>query len=539
MRFRITLAFRSFGLFALSVAPAAACVSSVVTGTNETGSSTSSSTGGGTGGGNATPTYTGPTIPDSTTCNVETIASGLTHPSQIVPSGDAVYVVGGSYPTVETITRVPLSGGAPVQVVTETMPANQWLAFSGLVADDSNLYWSLEDGSIYRTSSDGATTTTLVPPTTPTYINVVAVDSAYVYAARQQPGGIVRVPLAGGELTTLIDGPSTNLISGVAVDAANIYWGNTNDNQATVFQAPLAGGAAIQRAAFYSSATSFTWFNNTLFFTKTGNWGSVGANYEDVTGDGSAVQLPTDPTVKPKTVVWGIALPYALGVDASGVYWGAGFNDLANPEPQFMKVPITRIAPNGLVENVTSPTATGGIARCNGGICWTNIADGTVMRAKCDPNPPIPVSSSTPSPACGDFCTTVGDCSGSSCSATCEGLVAAPCEAQGIALTTCLASHFDELTCGAPGCDAESQALSTCRASPTPPTMIAGGSGGGGFDCELDATTSVGHLLSECNPVNGTFACNCYLNNTLVGTCSPGGCDPTCCNPMFNNALSQ
>ena len=476
-----------------------------------------------------------PPVPLSKSCQLATLASGLVHPSYMAASNDAVYVVGGEYPTTETITRVPLSGGAPSQVVSLPM-SNQWISVIGLTADSSSVYWGLDDGSVHRTSSDGATDQLLVPPSQNTFIASFVLDGGNLVASLDQDA-IVSVPISGGPRTTLRQGQDTSFIVSLSLDATNFYWVNCNHDGSgcSVLEAPRSGGASTT-VAHVLDAHIVGVTGNAPYVVNRGSWEWTPNSGQRNEGNGSVFTMPLGPGQKPETLAWGLGSPLAAA-DASGVYWGAGLNAWQTPPPiNFSSVPITRRSANGVFENVALDVAVGDIVPCNGGICWSDVKSGTVTRAVCEPNASPPSGTPSPLAVCNDFCGVVGDCAGGSCDATCDALVAAPCESQGAALAVCLEMHFDELSCAATGCDAETQALSACRGPQVPPTMMGGGGGTGPLGCESDAFTSSGELWGLCTSSTTGVVCTCYVNHTPVGSCTPNGCDPSCCNSAYGNA---
>ncbi len=182
-------------LFAWSGA-LAACGNSVVrlSGAGSTGVGTGGAATGGAGGAAAT---TGSGIgppPPSTTCTLDTLASGLAHPQGIMAASDAVYVLADT-PSSSELLRVPLAGGAPVVVADASGDS---VGETGTVAvDGSHIAWVSSDGSLRVMPTGGGATTLVVGSGGPALTQLVLSNDA-VYAA-SDGAEVLRFPLAGGD----------------------------------------------------------------------------------------------------------------------------------------------------------------------------------------------------------------------------------------------------------------------------------------------------------------------------------------------------
>ena len=143
---------------------------------------------------------------------------------------------------------------------------------------------------------------------------------------------------------------------------------------------------------------------------------------------------------------------------------------------------------------------------------------------------------------CGDFCSKVGSCI-NNCHGACTGYQLAPCEAQGIAVVTCITQTFVPETCAPPegACANEFAALMACR-STQPQQCVSGGGGGNNTSCSVSQICAGGEEKVICNAEGDAMACSCFLNSIAVSTCQaplrsghggiPASCslDTSCCN---------
>lgn len=147
---------------------------------------------------------------------------------------------------------------------------------------------------------------------------------------------------------------------------------------------------------------------------------------------------------------------------------------------------------------------------------------------------------------CDQFCAATGSCF-EDCHTTCQALQAAPCEAEGTALVSCMSSSYDAVGCTPTG-DCATQAytaFSACHAAApsdcAPLTCTASAS-----SCACTAQCAAGERKTLCTlHKNGEAECSCYLGGILFLTCgtlptttpnSPAQCaltDESCCGKLL------
>ncbi len=150
------------------------------------------------------------------------------------------------------------------------------------------------------------------------------------------------------------------------------------------------------------------------------------------------------------------------------------------------------------------------------------------------------------------FCGAVGDLCFDNCHLACEDLLVDPCAAEGEAYVKCMTTGWNASACEATGCDDAHAACATCRAK-THPVCLPGG--GGGFQappndaqCSYLSYCNSGQEKTICDISATAMTCNCYLDATLLGSCTFDGavpfnngpdvfiaCSPEtgCCNAVF------
>jgi hypothetical protein len=189
-------------------------------------------------------------------------------------------------------------------------------------------------------------TTTLVSGS---YAYSLAVDSSYVYLASSQ--GVLRVPLTGGTPQPLTGSQDAYA---VAVDSSHVYFtgdystgGSPKSGSATgLFSAPIGGGTPTLLASAWAMQ---------IVVDDTNVYGAIGGLWAVPIGGGAQttlsskvqpsipaqiavyagnVYVPTSPLGgagitavptaggSPQVLVSNRAMPVAVAVDASGIYWG-------------------------------------------------------------------------------------------------------------------------------------------------------------------------------------------------------------------------
>jgi hypothetical protein len=141
----------------------------------------------------------------------------------------------GDFSVVDTVTRVPIGGGAR-QVLSTTMGAGTQMmgeiAYGGIVVDATSTYWSgasLTAGGIWKCSTGGCgTNASLVLQSAMGGIGAVAADAANVYWVETANllYDVVACPKTGcGSSPTVLATGQTSTLA-IVTDGANVYWVN-------------------------------------------------------------------------------------------------------------------------------------------------------------------------------------------------------------------------------------------------------------------------------------------------------------------------
>ncbi len=531
------------GIAVLVTSGAAGCANSVVTssgnGTTGAAASTSSTstggnaTGGGGGAGGA---------PLGQSCTLQTLASGLTYPSQIHAGSDAVYVLVADSGS-EDLLRVPVTGGAAPTIVTDA--SGESVGATRIVtADAARIAWVDVNGGVDVMPAGGGPTTTLLAPSTSVNLSHLTLGGDALYAATQD-GSILRLPLTGGGAETVYVGPPDTGVQALAVDGATLYFAQIEVNDPLwdnkVFSIPNTGGPTTVLAHFRSAGSSLARSAGTLFVANRGDVsGGPG-------GTGGVLQATLDGSAPPATLVWGLGVGAdGVAADATGVYWSGGQVAFGAMAPAIWPGTISRISANGVWETIVPSVVADSIVVCGDGVCWPDAQAGTVTRAQCSAIVPVPTGS-TPAPACATYCAAMGGCSRVACLETCAHRIAPPTDSQGATHVACLAPHLDPHTCEASGCDAEPSALAVSRAAPPPAKPFQEGGGDSNATasyCQASEQGPAGVELAVCDGNASTASCTCYIDATPIGTCSVPmsqmlndlPCfDEPCCNGLLGN----
>jgi Domain of unknown function (DUF5050) len=140
-----------------------------------------------------------------------------------------VYCTSGSSGKIQTVTKVALSGSAPVTLNSSTQHSAM-----GIVVRAGTVYWNAGDVIESMSVSGGAPTTIASGVVS----SDIAMNSTAVYW--QTSTGIASAPLSGGTPTTVA--LSMPHVQQMTVDDDHVYWTDSTDG--TVMKAPLGGGAA-------------------------------------------------------------------------------------------------------------------------------------------------------------------------------------------------------------------------------------------------------------------------------------------------------
>jgi hypothetical protein len=156
------------------------------------------------------------------------------------------------------LLSVPLCGGSPTTIGTGPggLPAG---SITGIALNDTSVYWA-SFGTILTVSLVGGTVTTLVPRLDPygEPSGNLAIDGKNVYWADPDEGAIMSVPLIGGTPATLVPGAPHSTpgepgsVYYLAIDATSVFWVNNGydvdggvGGRGALLKMPLGGGAQI------------------------------------------------------------------------------------------------------------------------------------------------------------------------------------------------------------------------------------------------------------------------------------------------------
>jgi hypothetical protein len=144
-----------------------------------------------------------------------TLASGG-YPYEVALDDANVYWTDNDGP----IWKVAKTGGSPIKLADQTT-VNSFQPM-GIAVDGANVYFDTSDGKIWQVSKACGGAPLLLASDAGNEPWGLAVDEAAVYYASQQNGTVESVPIGGGCVTTL--GSASGGATGVAVDATSVYF---------------------------------------------------------------------------------------------------------------------------------------------------------------------------------------------------------------------------------------------------------------------------------------------------------------------------
>jgi hypothetical protein len=225
---------------------------------------------------------------------------------------------GGTVTCSAGVVRVPIAGGTPITLATDTAP------IFGIAVDATNVYYADQNNEIMSVPIDGGTPEMLAKTT-----NVVfdlKVGSGALYWT--YPGtpcdagvcgdGVMAMPLDGGAPTTLASGQGSPGI--FAVDSTNVYWSANNGESFAVMTVPVSGGTPTTLAAGSGDLFGLTW-DATSFYWLTGD-GRVTTMLRD---GGAETTLavgqysPRDILVSPTSLFWADYASVAYEADSGAI----------------------------------------------------------------------------------------------------------------------------------------------------------------------------------------------------------------------------
>jgi hypothetical protein len=275
-------------------------------------------------------------------------------------------------------TGQPLSagsndGGLGAQQTPTTL-AKLSSMIDGFAMDDDNLYFTSEDGSLYRLAKTGTSPpTSIAPATAPgsNFTEALAVDDTSLYWTAfgngVSTGVIFSVPKTGGSPIALAQEQSRP--AGIVVDDTSIYWTdqgtpspasdlNGGEILGAILSMPKAGG--VRPTVLHSDPN----VPDALTLDATGViWCAAHAIVRVPKTGGTAVTLAT------ATVAWGSS---NLVVAGDTLYWGAEQGDWSLQSVSLGGGSVTTLA--------TPIDAPGGIQALGSSIFW-NVANGMSVGA--------------------------------------------------------------------------------------------------------------------------------------------------------------
>jgi hypothetical protein len=120
------------------------------------------------------------------------------------------------------IWKVAKTGGSPIKLADQTT-VNSFQPM-GIAVDGTNVYFETSDGKIWQVSKACGGAPLLLASDAGNEPWGIAVDDTAVYYASGANGTVESVPIGGGCVTTLASEPGTSGCTGVAVDATSVYF---------------------------------------------------------------------------------------------------------------------------------------------------------------------------------------------------------------------------------------------------------------------------------------------------------------------------
>ncbi|HZF55006.1 MAG TPA: hypothetical protein VE093_40425 [Polyangiaceae bacterium] len=305
-----------------------------------------------------------------------TLAAGQHHPTSLALAGGHVFWTNAGEQGKEngSVKRVPTSGGTPVRIAADQAFPSA-LALESAGSDPAYAYWINEDtGAISYASSGGGDFEVLFAAAGAR--NGLAVAHNEIFWATE--GGQIWSATTAGTEDALIaqdqDEPTR-----IAVDDTGVYWTNRGEGAVrraakgadSLSTSPLAWGQD-RPIALAVSDTHVYWLNQ----------GTLKNGYEDgavmrVVRTGTSVETGDEPEV----IAASKKLPYAIAIDDEHVYWTNLLDGTV------MRAPITGgETPKVLADGQSNPIA---ITVDQETVYWANAGtsaggykDGAVMRVK-------------------------------------------------------------------------------------------------------------------------------------------------------------
>jgi hypothetical protein len=213
---------------------------------------------------------------------------------------------GGTVTCSAGVVRVPIAGGTPITLATDTAPV------FGIAVDATSVYYADQNNEIMSVPIDGGTPK-LLTTTSDVVFDLQAGPGAVYWTYPGTPcdagvcsGSVMAVPLDGGAPTTLASGQGSPGI--FAVDSTNVYWAATSGDNSEAFavmSVPAGGGTPVTLAVGSGDLFGLTW-DGTSFY-----W---------LTGDGRVMTMLRDGGAE-TTLAVGQYSPRDILVSPTSLYW--------------------------------------------------------------------------------------------------------------------------------------------------------------------------------------------------------------------------
>jgi hypothetical protein len=248
-----------------------------------------------------------------------------------------------------------------------------------IAIDSTYVFWSNDDGSVWRVGKNGAGATALVSGL-PDGIGRIAIDSTSVYFTTQNTGVVYAVGKDGSSRTTIAI--SQGDLEGVAAGLGGVYWlANSTANNGTVVRGILADGGAYDITTVYPGRG---YLNEMALDGQNAYWGENYGQVQQAPGDGGT-------STKLAGCSQGVG---ALAVDATRVYWSStGLGEIyeSNKNDPAIGAGLCN-APSRITLAVGEAEAHG-VAVAGTRLFWTSSTSGAVKT--------MPVASSCSAAPCG------------------------------------------------------------------------------------------------------------------------------------------
>ena len=236
---------------------------------------------------------------DLTGSTAEELVSGLTAASSLVLDATNVYVVTGN-----SLSRIPIGGGAAETVVTEAAPI-----FDVAVSDGMLYYGFGENVKSVSADADDGTGTVVATAESGGLPKGVAVDGDFVIWAADSANN-VEFDLISAEMRVKLGQSQGSLMFGprsVAVDGTHVYWVNGSTIERAAYDPEPMGQTNVAASLDSQPITAFAVNATTAYYGVEGNvekaligedsaWVARGQGGELEMGEGGILSMVVDDT---------------------------------------------------------------------------------------------------------------------------------------------------------------------------------------------------------------------------------------------------